>query len=123
VPNGKIAIGEIGNWLDVNENFTSLMATYEPDLHVEEKSSTFLPIPRHPVHLQNLSEEYLGKKYMSDMGGVIEKKKKKEGDITLPGVKKGMKRRRCFAMSDMNVKPKGRQSIPSLKINLGEPKN
>lgn len=38
VPDGKIMVGEIGRWLEVNENFTKLLAWYEPDMEVQEKS-------------------------------------------------------------------------------------
>lgn len=62
VPDGKITIGEIGNWLEVNENFTKLLAQYEPEVDVPEKSNTFLPIPRNPLHLPEMIEKYLGKK-------------------------------------------------------------
>ena len=67
VPDGKIAIGEIGTWLEVNENFTKLLSRYEPELDVPEKSITFLPIQRSPLHLPELIEKYLGKKQLSDM--------------------------------------------------------
>ena len=44
IPDGSVAIGEIGNWLEVNENFTSLLQRYEPEEDVFEKSNTFLPL-------------------------------------------------------------------------------
>jgi len=67
VPDGKIAIGEIGNWLEVNENFTKLLSRYEPELEVTEKSNTFLTIPRASNHLPELIEKYLGKKQLTEM--------------------------------------------------------
>lgn len=67
VPDGKIAVGDIGGWLEVNENFTKLLARYEPDLEVLEKSPTFLPILRPPNHMVELIEKYLGKKQLTEM--------------------------------------------------------
>jgi hypothetical protein len=67
VPDGKIAINEIGTWLEVNENFTKLLSDYEPELDVPEKSTTFLSIPRHQNHLPDLIEKYLGKKQLTEM--------------------------------------------------------
>lgn len=61
VPDGKISISDIGQWLEVNENFTSLLSQFEPSMEVSEKSSLFLPIPRPASHLQELTEKYLGK--------------------------------------------------------------
>lgn len=86
VPDGKLSISEIGNWMEANEMFTQLLGTYEPDLEVFEKSSIFLPLHRSEKHLPILSEKYLGKKYMShDLTAmmspkktVVKKKKKPE---------------------------------------------
>lgn len=61
VPNGKITIKGIGDWVDGNEGLMDMLQTYEPPNRIEDDSSVFLPLPRKENHLQVLSSVYLGK--------------------------------------------------------------
>ena len=61
VPNGKITIKGIGDWIDGNDNLMSLLQAYEPPDKIEDENSIFLPLPRNANHLQILSNIYLGK--------------------------------------------------------------
>ena len=61
VPNGKITIKGIGDWVDGNDGLMDMLQTYEPANHIEDESSVFLPLPRKQNHLKVLSSVYLGK--------------------------------------------------------------
>ena len=61
VPNGKITIKGIGDWVDGNDNLMDMLQTYEPPINIEDENSVFLPLPRKENHLKLLSSIYLGK--------------------------------------------------------------
>ena len=48
------------------------MLRFEPKFEVSEKSSTFLSLRWDQTHLRKLSEEYLGKKYLTDMAHMMQ---------------------------------------------------
>lgn len=61
VPNGKITIKGIGDWVESNDSLMSMLQAYEPIGKVDDKNQIFLPLPRDDSHIQILSSIYLGK--------------------------------------------------------------
>ena len=61
VPNGKITIKGIGDWVDANDNLMAMLQAYEPTGKVDDKNVVFLPLPRDESHIRILSSIYLGK--------------------------------------------------------------
>lgn len=61
VPNGKITIKGIGDWVDGNEQLMGMLQRYEPQDTVSDENSIFLPLPRDENHINILSSLYLGK--------------------------------------------------------------
>ena len=46
VPNGKITIKGIGDWVENNKQMMQMLQTYEPDSKINDDNSIFLPLPR-----------------------------------------------------------------------------
>ena len=51
VPNGKITIKGIGDWVDGNENLMSMLQVFEPSEKIEDNNAIFLPLPRDESHI------------------------------------------------------------------------
>jgi hypothetical protein len=68
VPNGKITIKGIGDWVDGNDSLMAMFQTCEPIGNVDDKNYIFLPLPRGLTHIQTLSIIYLGKDLSEILG-------------------------------------------------------
>lgn len=62
VPDGRINLKGISDWVEKNENMMSMFLMFQPTDKVEEKIKLFLPLPRPKDQLNVLSEKYLGKR-------------------------------------------------------------
>jgi len=61
VPNGKITIKEIGDWVDTNESLMKVLDVFEPQGKISQKNYIYLPMKRKGYHIKSLSRIYLEK--------------------------------------------------------------
>lgn len=56
VRDNRITISEVAAWLDLNKPFNNLVWSLNPEMQVEERLSTYLPLTRPKLHFRILAD-------------------------------------------------------------------
>ena len=78
VPDGRINIKGVGDWVDQNENIMAVFLQFEPSDRIDEANSLFLPLKRNKEHLNVLSEKYLGRRIMKEIEPLMSSQSKRK---------------------------------------------